>query len=200
MQEIARIVTKWTGLAGGTGYTNLYFRDFESTGLDQAIVNGAVQRTDTWNAAISANVPTGITLEIDPVVAILNAEDGVLQRFMNHAIATQRPGSGSGAYSAASGACVNWYTAGVRKGRRIRGRSFLVPFAGASLATNGTLDDTKLNALRTATNTLVTSTAQPGDLGVWARPSTKGATDGAWNVVTSFTIPDKAAILRSRRD
>jgi hypothetical protein len=200
MLEIARVTTKWTGLAGGIGYTNLYYRDFETVGIDQAIVNGSVQRTDTWNAAISANVPTGITLEIEPTVAIINAEDGVLQRFMNHVIATQRPGSGTGAYSAASGACVNWYTAGVRKGRRIRGRSFLVPFAGASLATNGTLDDTKLNTLRTATNTLVTSQTTPGDLGVWARPTTKGATDGVWNVVNSFTIPDKAAILRSRRD
>ena len=75
----------------------------------------------------------------------------------------------------------------------------MVPLGGNGLDVSGTLDNTRLTAWRTATTALIAA-AGVGDLGVWGRPTAPGATDGVWAVVKSFTIPDKAAILTSRRD
>jgi hypothetical protein len=102
-------------------------------------------------------------------------------------------------YSAASGACINWYTDGVRNGRRVRGRSFMVPIGSNGMENNGTLNATALGSWRTATDLLIAS-FENSTLGVWSRPSAPAATDGIWHKTTSMTIPDKAAVLRSRRD
>jgi hypothetical protein len=75
----------------------------------------------------------------------------------------------------------------------------VVPVGGESLATNGTLDDTKLALLRTASNTLAGDTGA-AKLGVWSRPTTSGGSDGAWNSASAVTVNDKVAILSSRRD
>lgn len=199
MAEMLRVKILWTGLPGGTGYTNLFFREFSAGAQTQAIAQSAVDRTNIFLATLSGRLPPSVTLAIDGVVDRIEETNGELQGFFNVTAPASRVGTGTGNYSAASGAVINWYTNGVRTGRRIRGRTFLVPFAGDALGPNGTLDDTKLASLRSAVTTLIDA-AGTGDLGVWARPSVKGATDGVWTAVSSFSIPDKVAVLRSRRD
>lgn len=199
MVEMAKIVVNWTGFSGAPGYTNLYFRDFGVGDIDQAIVDGSITKAYNWMSSVASRVPASVTLSISSSVEIIESSNGQLQRFMQGTPPAAIVGTGTGAYSAASGAVVNWYTDGVRNGRRIRGRSFLVPLAGSALDTNGTIADTQLAALRTASNGLITATGA-GDFGIWARPTTPGGTDGQWNAVTSMTVPDKVAVLRSRRD
>lgn len=200
MVEIAKISVNWTGFNGAPGYTNLYFRDFETSGLDQAIIDGSVAKVESWVSSIQTRVPNTVTLQVQQTVPIIESTTGTLVRFMNATTApAARVGSGTGAYSAAAGACVNWYTDGVRNGRRVRGRSFIVPLAGSALATDGTIDNTQLTGLRSASTTMA-AVGGTGDLGVWARPTGPGATDGVWYSVTSVTVPDKTAVLRSRRD
>lgn len=196
---MAKIVINWTGFTGAPGYTNLYFRDFDTGEMDQTTVDGAVSKVDTWIGFVLSRLPNTVTLRVNPVIEIVEETTGALTRFMNATTLAARTGVGTGNYSASSGACVNWYTNVVRNGRRIRGRTFLVPFAGNSLGPDGTLDNTGLTNLTTNTAALIAA-AGDGDLGVWARPTAPGASDGVWAVVTSFTIPDKAAVLRSRRD
>lgn len=200
MVEMAKVQINWSGFAGSPGYTNLYFREGDFGDVDQGIVDGVVGKTDTWCSSLASRIPTGASIQVQPMVEIVESTTGVLQRFMTATTApTLRAGSSAGNYSAASGACVNWYTNGVRNGRRIRGRTFIVPLGGASLDTNGTINDTQLTGLRTATTGLI-APSTTGDLGVWSRPSLPGAADGQWHAVTSYTIPDKVAVLRSRRD
>lgn len=200
MVEIAKVTINWTGFAGAPGYTNLYWRDFETSGLDQAIIDGAVTKTDTWISSVQSRVPTSVRLRVNRQVEIIESTTGQLTRFMQAtADTTERVGTGTGAYSAASGLVVNWYTDGVVRGRRVRGRTFIVPLAGNALDTDGSIAAAALTGMATATTTLISNTGV-GDLGVWSRPSAPGATDGQWFSTTSFTIPDKAAVLRSRRD
>jgi len=94
---------------------------------------------------------------------------------------------------------VNWRTNQIRNGRRVRGRSFLVPLAGSAFEGNGTLSASTLTSLKSAADTLRTA-AGTTQLGVYARPTTKDATDGLWAQVTANTVPDMGAVLRSRRD
>lgn len=199
MPEIVKIQVDWTGFNGGPGYTNLYFSDTTFGLATQAIANSAAAKVDTFLASMTARFPLAVAAKVNPTAEIINPADGKLQGFMTVTPSNTRQGEGTGTYSGASGACVNWYTGGVVRGRRVRGRMFLVPLIGSSYATNGTLDDTMLTGLRTAVATLSANNTTSW-LGVWSRPSAKGATDGNWFGVQSSTVNDKAAILRSRRD
>lgn len=200
MAEIARVTVNWTGWAGAPGFTNLYFRDFEGAGvIDQAIADGAVAKVHTWLTAWLSAIHESITVTVDPSVEAIDETNGNLTAFWTTAPGAGRVGTGTGTFSSATGACVNWYTNGIRNARRIRGRSFMVPLTSNGFDNTGTLDNTKLTAWRAATATLIDGTGS-GDLGVWSRPSGPAATDGVWYVCNAYTINDKAAILTSRRD
>jgi hypothetical protein len=64
---------------------------------------------------------------------------------------------------------------------------------------DGTLNSTFLFSVNGAATALGDAVSSP-DLGVYARPSAKGATDGLWFPVVSHSVPDMGAVLRSRRD
>ena len=210
MAGMARVTVNWTGFLGAPGYTNLYFRDFQGAGeIDQAIADGAVAKVHTWIQAWDDGLPNTVTLTVDPSVEVIEETTGELTGFFTTVPGSPNVGGSTLTYSAASGACVNWYTDGVRNGRRVRGRSFMVPIGSNGMDTNGTLNNTALTSWRTATGVLTSGTGT-GDLGVWARPTPildengeptgEHNADGIWYVVTSYSIPDKVAILRSRRD
>ena len=200
MTEMAKLKINWTGFTGAPGYTNLYFRDFSGSGaVDQAVVDGAVTKTDTWLNVWNSRLPASVNVKIDSQVEIIEDTTGVLVRYMSGTPFQRGNGTGAGNYSAAAGAVVNWYTNAVVRGRRLRGRSFMVPLVAAAYATNGSLADGDLTDFRNASTALAAGVGT-GDLGVWSRPSTPGGTDGQWSAVTSATVPDMTAVLRSRRD
>lgn len=199
MAQILKCTINWTGFNGAPGYTNLFFRDFTEGPVDQAMADGAATKADTWLGAWDDYLPASVAVQVSPTMEAIEETTGELQSYFTVAAKPLRQGAGTGAYSAASGAVVNWYTNGIRNGRRIRGRTFMVPIAGNGLDTAGTLNDTARAAWTTATTALTSATGS-GDLGVWSRPSAPGAADGVWYFVSAFTIPDKVAVLRSRRD
>lgn len=199
MAEIARIKVNWTGIPSGPGYTNLYMKDFETSGIDQAIVDGSVAKVDTFLDEFATSINTSISFVVNPTVEIVEDTTGALVRFMSATPDPTRVGTQTSAYAAGVGVCVNWYTNTVRNARRVRGRTFIVPLHPTSYATDGTIDATKLTAWRTAAATLVSGVGV-GDLGVWARPTTPGGSDGIWTFATASSINDKVAYLSSRRD
>lgn len=199
MTQIGRLKINWTGFIGAPGYTQLYFRDFSEGELTQAMADGFMGRVDTWLDAWVSSLPSTVSILIDPTVDVVNAESGELESFMSISPDTARVGSGAGTYAAPAGMCVNWSTNGVENGRRVRGRTFMVPITSAAMQSDGTIATSNLTALRTATTTFL-AVGATGVHGVWHRPTAPGANDGAWYATTAFTLPDKIAVLRSRRD
>lgn len=104
------------------------------------------------------------------------------------------PSSSSVSYAAGTGAFVNWQTAAIINGRRLRGRTFFCPIIATEYDTSGTLGSSMQTTLATAASTL----AALGVLVVWHRPPVGGA-GGSSSLVTSGTVPDKVTSLRSRR-
>lgn len=208
--HVLRYKVEWTGFTGAPGYTNLYFNtsgDF----FTPENVTEPVAKIDAWLNAWNSRLPATVNVKLSSTVETVRVVDGVLTDFDTIAPFARANGTGTGNYSAASGACVNWYTDGIRTGRRVRGRSFMVPIAGSALAINGSIDDAALSALRTANADLIVPTASGSRLYVWARPTpikdpvtgkpTGGTNpDGLSFPVVSTTLPDKVAVLRSRRD
>lgn len=199
MADLARVTILWTGFIGAPGFTNLYFRNATPGIIDQAVVDNAVAKVDSFIGSLINRLPPSVTVATDATVEVIDDTNGELQSFMQATVLAPRNGSGTGNYSAAAGAVMNWYTSTVRNGRRIRGRSFMVPLAGSALASDGTLDSTQLTGLRAMADGLRAASGA-SRLVVWGRPTSPGATDGVSAEVTSSTVPDKTAVLTSRRD
>lgn len=104
-------------------------------------------------------------------------------------------GTPSATFAGGVGACITWLTTTIRNGRRIRGRTFVVPLSTNQFDTDGTLQSSALAAINGAAQTLVTATA--GDMLVWSRPV--GGTGGVAAPVTGWSVTDQGAFLKSRR-
>jgi len=202
MAEILRMKARWSGYQGGPGYNVMHFRDFDTTPPTNTHATAAATDIRAFFDAIKLYLPNAVKIDVMPDCEVLEETTGVLT-----GVLTATPGAtvtgtaGAGAqFAAAVGAVVNWRTNGVRNGRRIHGKSFIVPLANLGFAVDGTLDPGFITTASTAAAALRDPSTGSPDLGVWARPSAPGATDGVWYVTSGYSIPDMGAVLRSRRD
>jgi hypothetical protein len=200
MGRIIRVRVNWTGLIGGNGYTNLHFEPtVESDPWTQPLVDAAVTKVQTFMTSVRPFLPVFVVTGVDAQVSELEETSGTIQSFWTATPTAPAPGTSAvGPHSSTTGACVNWSTGGVRNGRRVRGRTFIVPLGSAGLGTDGTILDTALTTLRTAATTL-TSDANGVRLVVWVRPNPVIPIDGGAYDVVSSSISDRTAILTSRR-
>lgn len=202
--DILRITALWSGFTGAPGYSNFYFTTdggFWDGGLlgdeAQLAAEGAADRVSAAFAMIDQNLPEGVTISIQDEAEILNSDTGEAIGFAEVSAASVNGAGPVGGYSAASGAVVNWRTNDYRGGRRIRGRTFIVPLSGDSYEDDGTLSTQARGFLQAFGNTMISGTGS-ADLGVWSRPI--GGSGGVFATVTASNVPDMAAVLRSRRD
>lgn len=166
-----------------------------------ADAQSAADRLNAFINGIKTLIPSPVSLQVLPEFEVVDETNGNLTNFLTAGATTAIAGTASSTsfYMGTTGAVLTWRTNGVRNGRRVRGRTFLVPLSGAAWDTNGTLNAGAHTTLGTAANALISTTGTP-DLGVWARPSGPAASDGAWHPISGYTIPDVGTILRSRRE
>jgi hypothetical protein len=191
-----RATWTWSGFSGAPGYTNLYFLDpdpISQSGLDQT---GA--RSRTFWAAVAPYLPTGVTVTMPTVLEEITAANGELVAEHVFPGGASVAGSAGGTYHSSSGACVTWHSPFVVNGRKLRGRTFIVPLGNQVFSANGTLSDSIRDSLVAAGNALANA-ATGIDLAIWHRP-TPGLDDGAVAGVSHCTVNDRGAVLRSRRD
>jgi hypothetical protein len=204
MTDMFQVVTHWTGFAGAPGFTNFFFEhaDPPSTAAQAAVDNTRA----FWNGA-KGLLPSVVTLTVDPLVKIINAEAGTLTDVITVATApTAVSGSAANEYAAPVGMCVNWNTTTVHHFRRVRGRTFLVPTAEVTFIAGGVPDPTFVTALNGVATTLRTATGPT--FGIWSRNVTadpdatppRVARAGVFAPATANSVPSKAIVLRSRRD
>jgi len=193
-----RLTMTWSGFSGAPGYSNLYFSSAlvpTPTELAQTMT-----KVHAFFYAWRGFLPNAVTISFPSSIEEFQTTTGELQ-----STASVTPGAtitgigGSAVFSSAVGACVNWKTDTVVNGRKLRGRTFMVPLQSLpSFDTDGSLNpSTRLTMLTAATNLVNDATGLP--FFIWHRP-TPGGSDGAAGPVTSTTINDKTAVLRSRRD
>jgi hypothetical protein len=191
---ITRLTAQWGGFRGAPGYSNFFFDGALST---EGAVEAAAVAVRGFFQAINGELPTGSTISIVATADILDEASGQITSVIDFAAPSTVTGSGGGPYSAASGAVVNWNTQDYVNGRRVRGRTFLVPLAGAAYDSQGDLASDTLTVLRLAADNLVGATLD-APLAVWHRPV--GGAGGSSHVINSASVPDLGAVLRSRRD
>jgi len=194
---IFRMTMRWTGFTGAPGYTNFHFLDPQDEPT-LAQFDAAATRVRTFFGAHNTWIPAGVTIEYPAVMEKFNTGTGALEGEFPITALTNTVGTGTGNWSSATGLCINWGTSLVVNGRRLRGRTFMVPLANLSFDTTGTLSTTTLNGSLAAANALIAATTSLA-LAVWHKPD-PGTTNGLAAQVASASIKDKTAVLRSRRD
>ena len=200
MASILKVTCQWSGFVGAPGYSNFYWKEDDPTASFDSGAIAAATAVNTFFGAIKAYFPNQVNWRVLSDVPVIDENTGTLTDIASAGTFTPIVATGGTAsYSAATGAVITWRTGGVRNGRRVRGRTFLVPTSTALYDVDGSLHPTGTGILQAAATALI-NTAGPRNIGVWARPSSTGASDGAWHPMLTASIPDKVAVLKSRRD
>lgn len=190
---ISRVRAVWTGFVGAPGYTSMYFAP-ESTGIAAAVRK--------FFDDIKTQIPSVCTVQVESSGDNINEADGSIVGSWSEAPVLPVVGGGIGIYSAPSGSVIRWTTAGIVNGRRVKGRTFIVPLDGDAYDSSGTLTAAAITLLNTGADNLIGDVAN--QLCVWARPFPgsvgQPARAGTFHIVSGRVVPDKAAVLRSRRD
>lgn len=151
----------------------------------------------TFITAIKDTFPNTLTFSFPTSIDIINEATGQLTNSV--AVAPTAPISSTSTaapYAGSAGALIHWGTSAFVAGRRVAGRTYLVPQANASFASDGSLSGTVITTIQNAATALI---AAYGDgLKVWSRPK-EGVRPGAFFTALSASVPDLAVVLRSRR-
>lgn len=191
---IHQVRSVWTGFSGAPGYTNFYF----SSVIGEEAAGAAIQAVNTFWGSVGLMLPSGVRVETESELTVIDEVTGTIEGYETGDVeGLAYEGNVDQGYSAASGAVINWGTDGVRNGRRIRGRTFIVPLGGDAYQDDGTLTSNRLSSLRSQAESLVANGAGP-EFCVWSRPV--GGSGGQFAPIVSSRVPDMAAVLRSRRD
>lgn len=161
-----------------------------------------------WWADIAPHLPISMAMQVESTGDIIDSVSGNLTGTWTGPVQAPVQGGGTSAYSAASGVVVTWFTGTILDNHRLRGRTFVVPVAGASYDVVGTLGELPLSDFRTSSVAFVTASA--ANFVIWHRPflgapatatrPARPARAGGHAIVTSSRVLDKVAVLRSRRD
>jgi len=184
-----RVSVAWQNWPGAPGSTVFY-------GSSATWAQADVDALRTFFAAFSSLLPSGLTITVPPSGDTVDDQTGAIVGAWS--VATPPivvTGSGAGNYAGNAGAVVHWLTDDVVNGRRVRGRSFLVPLVSTAYDTAGSLATTAITTLTNAAAALVSAT-NPRLL-VWHRPLPPAA--GSSYPINASRVPDLAVSLRSRR-
>lgn len=194
MPQLHKVVLQWQGAAiKGNAVSVLHYDANSSAAPPAAAIQAAFQ-------GAASLFPSGTTITVPAEGDVIDDTNGHLTGSWTEAQANTATGSGSGPVAAGVGACISLGTSTIVNGkkgpRRLRGRIFLVPLITGAYDTDGTLTSGALGGLQTLANSLLSA----GPLSVWHRPTTVGGVDGSSGHVTTVTVHDKVAMLKSRRD
>lgn len=190
--SLDRVVVRWEGLLGLPGATVMH------------VLNAPSSAVWLYNffRDVKNFMPTGLSITVPTEGYSIDVPTGNIVGTWTAAATPVVTGGMGGPYAAAAGACVTWHTGTVGPHGMIRGKTYLVPLAGAAFDTDGTLLATARTAIQGAAQSLITDA--DGAFMVYRRPRAAGSPGGpsvgvAAEVLTR-TVADKSAVLRSRRD
>jgi len=189
MATLKRVRVTWTG-AGvvGPGVSTFYFVS-SATGFPADL--------QTFFQAIKAALPSSVTVTVPNSGDTIDEATGDLFGVWTDAGGSTTVGTSSTLFAGGVGMRIRWITAGVHRGRRVKGSTFIAPMQSASFSTDGTPDPGSVTLLQNAASALVSSSA--GDQVIWSRPQPVPGNDGESNPVLSALVPDATSWLRSRR-
>lgn len=194
MATVDVIKAIWTTTFGGLGLSQWAFEDLGT------VPDGAFTALDGFLGTVGGLMPAGQTVQLQQHCDTFDAGTGQLIGTKSAATGfTSKAGPGvNGSWAAGVGATATWETGDIRNGRRLRGRTFLVPLWTGAFGV-GQLGSTAQANLQAAATIMVNACASAGHpLQVWSRPTAKHPVGGLSTVI-SATVKSQTATLRGRR-
>lgn len=195
---IAQLQVTWKGLPGGDGFSFFYVSSTAAS----------ISPLPTFFDAIKAFFPLKINWVVNPFWKFIDETTGKMTGAGGGGPQPTITATGADAFAPQTGVQVRWETAGFENGRRVKGRTYLVPCVGAQFGSNGVPSATMCNTINAAAD--VMRQAYTGNLVVWHRPlydyDVPEGSDpilkrpGKSIAVTSTVCPTKAVTLNARRD
>lgn len=187
MADLNRVVVQWAGpQIKGNAVSVLHYE--VGTPVDPTAILSAFSELDVV-------CPQGVTFTVPSTGDVIDQVTGQITGSWSEA--------GGGTFTCNSllataaagvGACVTWETNLVVNGRRVRGRTFVVPCGTQTYEGDGTLSAGTLTALGAFADGLLGA----GPLAVFRRPSVTNPS-GLEGTVLARSIRDHVSVLRSRR-
>jgi hypothetical protein len=188
--QLHRVVVEWSGPSvTGRAVNVLHYAGSEEAAPDVAAIRSAY-------VSLVSHLPNQVKIQVPSSGETIEDTTGELLSVWSGASTTVVTGGTVNEAAAGVGACVGWTTGGVIDGRRLRGRTFVVPLHGQAYDNSGTLSVAALAGVQTFAAGLMGA----GPLAVWHRPTTVGGSDGNSYGVIANQVRDKVAYLSSRRD
>lgn len=199
MPNVSTVTAQWQGFTGAPGYSRFNFLELDTPTKVQTAVN-AVR---TFFDGVKSALVTTWSVTVSPVVQHRDLATGVLT---GEATAATAPTVVNGTqltsttYAGGAGYVVDWITGAFWQGRKVRGRTFIVPAVGVFSA-DGTISAGTITAAQNAGNALIATSGVT--FAVWAKkfdgakPPTQIA--GGLFPVQGTLVPDRSAQLRTRR-
>lgn len=182
---LARAVIELQGGPGGNGIATFYGLDGPDLRSDVAIF------AENWSGIL----PNDIVLNVPNVGDVINEETGEIVDTWTGGSVVGFTGTAAGTWVAGVGVRIRWRSAGIVAGRRVQGRTFVVPLDAARFDNNGLPTAATIDAVGSWATDLLEG--HPGNLQLWSRPS--GSRLGSKHTVVSTMVPVEASFLRTRR-
>lgn len=197
MANIERVRVGLSGFPGGPGVCTFY------------AVSGAsaLEPLHIMFTEFVASMPNDVTVQVENEGDVLNDVNGALVGSWSGTPQTSLVGAIGTGYPGGAGFQLSWLTNTILDGHRIKGRSYIVPMASGIFAPDGTLNPGNVAAYVAKGQEYVEAVS--GNALVWHRPRKAKAADGSRHAITardgasaeivSAAVPDRSALLRSRR-
>lgn len=200
---IQRVNCAWQNWPGAPGVSTFWF-----TTISQAKVDAL----RAFFNSCAALIPNNLTIQVPGSGDYVDEGTGAIGgTWAVGTTPTVVTGTGAGAYAGNAGLIIHWLTAGIVAGRRLRGRTFLVPTIATTFETNGSPTSAAITTLTNAGNTLLAAVGT--DMVVWSRPvkahtkynpktgasTAVAARAGSASAINGIRVPDLSISLRSRR-
>lgn len=198
-------------MPGGPGYSVMHAREVDPSGaseISQSFANAVRQLFTTYG---TAGLPDDLTITFDAEVLQINPSNGELEQVYAVTPPSAVTGTGTTGYARPSGARIDWATDAIVSGRRLRGRTYMVPILASGYESNGTLTSSVMTALNNAADAYLAAANIPTALSpaVWSRPVWNRDADGRRTTlarpglladITGRSVTDRVSVLRTRRD
>lgn len=185
---------QWSGSRIGSGFTVFNLEGTESTTSETA--ENAATAIRAWFNSLIATIPNDVSITFPGEMLVTNAATGELESVLPVTPPTGIVGDYSGAYAANAGRLVRWQTGAVLGGRRITGRTFLVP-SGGVFTDGGNVGNSVIDSDAIAHAALLTALGASCPLLVVAKGTVTPVVPIP--VVSGATLP-RPTNLRSRND
>jgi hypothetical protein len=189
-----RVVTTMTGLAGAPYYSTQYFGGDTS---GEAIA--AADAVAAFWTSLVGFITNGLTIQVGPEVDNLNAATGLVEDTFPSGSPAAILTGGNAPLPKATQGLLRLRTNDFVAGRRIQGRIF-IPALANDAQVGGVPSNLMITSLQAAGEDLLTDGAPAGGFVVWHRPNSETSTVGEPALVTSVSVWNQFAVLRSRRD